>query len=87
MTTALLPLTYPAPLVAPASYGLYGAVNWVQSGGVLRFLPSGVDIWPSNYGFETAFGIWGETWCVDPDTITDLKEGERPDIDALARPG
>ena len=29
MTTALLPVTYDAPPVAPAPYGLYAAVDWV----------------------------------------------------------
>lgn len=90
MTSALLPVELTAPALTPtAPHGLYAATAFTDTtepAAPLRWLPSGVRIRPTNYGFETGFGVWGAPWCVDPDLLEpeDIKDGERPDISELA---
>lgn len=81
MTTALLPVEFTAPLIAPESpHGLTAATTWTEdmSGEALRWLPSGVQFRLRTHRPSTAFGIWGAPWCVDPDELDpedDLKTG------------
>lgn len=84
MTTALAPVRFTAPQLPAAPHGLYPAVTWNQDGAEpLRWLASGVEIRPFNYGNQDGFGVWNENWCADPDDITTDKSGERPDISNL----
>lgn len=81
MTSALLPIIYEPPLVAP-SRGLYDAVNWLADGAEpVRFLATGVDIQLVNTQLDEQFGVWGETWCADPDAISTDKVKDRLDKD------
>jgi hypothetical protein len=82
MTTVLAPVYFEAPLVAPTSPGLYGATNWTEEDGPLRWLDGGVQVRPHNYGGESAVGRWQASWCagVADLTETDLKTGVRPAI-------
>lgn len=71
------PLFYPPPLPPPR--GLYDVVTWVQNGVTpLRFL-EGLQVRQSNVGLDAQFGVWGEDWCADPDSITGSKQRNRPD--------
>lgn len=83
MTAALSPVVFDAPLVNPAPNGLFGATQWTDEDGPLRWLPSGVDVRVFNYGGDTQFGVWEHPWCtpesgLDPET--DAKGGVRPDF-------
>ena len=80
MTTALLPVEFTAPLVAPEKpYSLAASTIWTDAaaGEALRWLPSGVQFRLRTHRGDTAFGIWGASWCVDPDDLTedDVKSG------------
>ncbi|MGV0645062.1 hypothetical protein ABQE44_16865 [Mycolicibacterium sp. XJ2546] len=81
MTTALLPVEFTPPLVAPASpYGLNAATTWTEAaeGEALHWLPSGVQFRTKNFLGDGTFGIWGAPWCVSPDDLDpedDLKTG------------
>lgn len=78
----LLPITYTPPALTPTSGGLYSAVSWNETS-TPRWLDSGAIIRPTNHGFDDLFGVWGEDWCVDPDSIEEEKSGDRPDISNL----
>ncbi|WP_301121055.1 hypothetical protein [Mycolicibacterium fortuitum] len=83
MTAALSPVVFDAPLVNPAPNGLFGATQWTDEDGPLRWLPSGVDVRVFNYGGGTQFGVWEHPYCtpesaLDPET--DAKRGVRPDF-------
>lgn len=82
MTAALSPVTFDAPLVNPAPNGLFGATQWTDEDGPLRWLPSGVDVRVFNYGGGTQFGVWTADWCAAESDLgpTDVKDGERPDF-------
>ena len=84
-TPVMLPAdVFDPPLVPGAPIGLYQHVDWRQTGDPARFLMGeGKVIRPHNYGGEDAFGVWGEDWCADPDSIAEQKAGERPDADDL----
>lgn len=43
----------------PAPNGLFGATQWTDEDGPLRWLPSGVDVRVFNYGGGTQFGVDG----------------------------
>lgn len=80
MTAALMPVIFDAPLVTPSPSGLYAATTWAEETGPTRFLGSGVQIRPWNYGGEGAFGIWTAPWCGELTSDDDaLKTGVRPD--------
>lgn len=79
MTSALLPIIYQPTVVGP-SRGLYDAVNWLADGvEPVRFLATGVDIEQVNTGLDEQFGVWGESWCADPDSIESDKIRDRLD--------
>lgn len=82
MTAALSPVTFDAPLVNPAPNGLFGATQWTDEDGPLRWLPSGVDVRVFNYGGGTQFGVWTAPWNAAESELapTDVKEGVRPDF-------
>ena len=83
MTTGLPPVVVDAELVNPAPYGLDAAVAWTDESVPLRWLPSGVEIRPFNYGGESQFGVWTADWCAaeeDLDPVEDLKRGARPEF-------
>ncbi|OMC05678.1 hypothetical protein A5735_05030 [Mycolicibacter heraklionensis] len=73
MTVALEPVRFDAPLVNPASAGLYGVTQWDDSAGTPRWLASGLEIRPWNFGLEDAFGVWGADWCAK---LSDLAEDD-----------
>jgi hypothetical protein len=80
MTSALLPVEFTAPLVAPASrYGLDAATTWTEAAGgeVLRWLPSGLQFRLRTHRASSAWGVWGAPWCASPDDLTedDVKTG------------
>lgn len=82
MTSALLPVEFSPPLLAPASpYGLEAVTTWTEadpaSGDALRWLPSGVQFRLRTYRPSSAFGIWDAPWCVNPDDLGpgDVKSG------------
>ena len=80
MTTALLPVEFTAPLVAPVSpYGLAAATTWTETAPdqAQRWVPAGVQFRLRTHRPTSAFGIWGAAWCVDPDDLTedDVKTG------------
>jgi hypothetical protein len=80
--TSMLPVQFEAPLVNPSPQGLYAATAWTDTpeGQPSRFLTAGVDIRTHNFGGGAATGVWGASWCVNPDDLTedDIKEGARP---------
>ncbi|OLT47433.1 hypothetical protein BJF87_04100 [Gordonia sp. CNJ-863] len=77
MTTPTLhPVRFDAPLVNPSPSGLYGVTTWTNDA-VPRWLASGVQVRPHNFGGESAFGVWAASWCGDPGD--ELKDGDRPD--------
>ncbi|AYD82010.1 hypothetical protein I5G60_gp15 [Mycobacterium phage Saguaro] len=77
-TPVLAPLPFTAPAVNPTAYGLFAAVDW-QPAGANRWF-NGVEIRPGgNYGGENASGLWGGSWCGEPEP-GQLKDGERPDV-------
>ncbi|MCX2934049.1 hypothetical protein ORI20_27655 [Mycobacterium sp. CVI_P3] len=82
MTSVLVPIRFDAPLVNPAPGGLYAATVWSDSGegDPLRWLPSGVEVRPHNYGGEDAFGVWAAAWNAAEADLTedDVKTGVRP---------
>jgi hypothetical protein len=82
MTTAFSPTYFDAPLVNPAPNGLFAATAWTDEDGPLRWLDSGVEIRPFNYGGEGSFGVWTADWCAleaDLDPDDDVKApGDRP---------
>ncbi|ORA38105.1 hypothetical protein [Mycobacterium aquaticum] len=83
MTTAFSPVVFDAPLVNPAPNGLFGATQWTDEDGPLRWLASGVDIRVFNYGGGAQFGVWEHPWCVSEDDLdpeTDAKRGVRPEF-------
>ncbi|WAC58245.1 hypothetical protein [Gordonia sp. SL306] len=73
-----MPVRFDAPLVNPNPHGLYGVTQWTDEA-VPRWLASGVQVRPHNYGGEGAFGVWAAEWCGDPGD--ELKDGDRPDPD------
>lgn len=83
ITTGMSPVRFDAPLVNPSPLGLFAATQWTESPDPLRWLPSGVEIRPWNYGGEDAFGVWAAAWDAvhsDLDPENDVKEsGEGPD--------
>ncbi|TXH21490.1 MAG: hypothetical protein E6R06_19750 [Mycobacterium sp.] len=80
--SSLLPEFFEAPLVNPSPGGLYAATSWTETppDEPSRFITSGVEIRPHNYGGLDSFGIWTADWCAQPDdlTDTDIKDGTRP---------
>lgn len=79
---ALLPITYDPPAVSATTQGLYGVVNWVQNGTEpTRFIDAGVEIRYQNYGLDNQFGVWGEQWCIDAESIATDKVKDRTDPD------
>lgn len=62
MTSMLSPVRFDAPLVNPSMPGLWSATQWTESEEPLRWLPSGVEIRPWNFGFEDSFGVWAAAW-------------------------
>ncbi|ORW43100.1 hypothetical protein AWB90_18270 [Mycobacterium paraense] len=80
-------MQFEAPLLPAPTYGLYEVVTWAQDGTEpLRWLPSGVEIRPVNFGADNEFGVWGAPWDVSEADLTDddVKTGDRPDISDLA---
>ena len=81
MTTALLPIEFTPPLVAPASpYGLDAATTWVEKlagDEARRWLPAGVQLRLRTHRPTSAFGIWGADWCASAEDLTegDAKTG------------
>ena len=82
MTTALLPVEFSPPLIAPASpFGLAAVTIWPDGdtapSDAERWLPSGVQFRQRTHRPRAAFGIWGASWCADPDDLGpgDLKRG------------
>ncbi|WP_137810846.1 MULTISPECIES: hypothetical protein [Gordonia] len=76
-TPNLSPVRFEAPPVNPSPQGLYYSTAWTDQAGAPRWLASGVQVRPHNFGGEDAFGIWGSEWCGDPGD--ELKDGVRPD--------
>lgn len=72
-TQTLNPVRFEAPLVNPSPGGLYGVTAWSIDETVPRWLASGVQVRPHNYGGESAFGVWAADWC--DDEPGDLKAG------------
>jgi len=81
VTTEPAPIYFDPDLVNPAPTGLYAATSWVDENEPNRWLTAGVTIRPHNYGGESAFGVWGGTWCAAPADPDVKKTGERPDMD------
>lgn len=77
MTAVLLPVTYDPPAVTIDDTGLYGVVDWVQSGGELRFLDAGVVIRTQNTGLGNQVGLWTENWLVASGAISSSKVKDR----------
>lgn len=82
MTTALNPVDFSPPLLAPASpYGLAAVTLWPDgdhpTGEALHWLPSGVQFRQRTYRPDAAFGIWDAPWCANPDDLGpgDVKSG------------
>ncbi|AXN53286.1 major capsid pentamer protein [Mycobacterium phage Thonko] len=77
----LAAVNFTAPRQNPAIPGLFAVTNWQPVGEAARHL-NGVEIRGENYGGEGAAGVWEADWCAPPDpaTVTERKEGERPDI-------
>ena len=77
MTSALLPVEFTPPVVAPAHpLGLDAATTWIETvtaEEARRWLPADVQFRSATHGPDSAFGVWGAPWCVDPD---DLDPGE-----------
>ncbi|MGH3583203.1 MAG: hypothetical protein ACRDUB_16550 [Mycobacterium sp.] len=85
----MLPVQFEVPLVNPSPQGLFAATTWTDTpeGAPSRFLTAGVDVRVHNFGGGSATGVWGASWCVSPDDLTenDIKEGVRPaDPDTFA---
>lgn len=80
MTAALLPIEFEAPLIESTSGGLYAATTWAGESGPSRWLASGIRVRVSNYGGDSASGIWEAPWSADPGELTpdDVKTGTRP---------
>ena len=79
MTSALLPIRYSPPVIGP-SRGLYDVVQWLSDGAEpVRYLATGVDVEQVNTGLDEQFGVWGESWCADPDSIESDKIKDRLD--------
>lgn len=87
MTTALLPVEFTPPLIAPAHpIGLDAATTWTEAaaGQPAHWLPSGVQMRARTHRGPGAFGVWGAPWCVSPgelDPEDDLKTGPPPEDD------
>lgn len=83
MTSALAPVRFDAPLVNPSAGGLFAVTQWTESEDPLRWLPSGIEVRPWNYGVEDSFGVWAADWDAvhsDLDPEVDVKKaGDRPD--------
>ncbi|MGE2690093.1 hypothetical protein [Mycolicibacterium pulveris] len=82
MTTGLSPVRFDAPLVNPSAPGLWGVTQWTDTSEPLRWLPSGVEIRPWNYGFEESFGVWAAAWDAAQSDLgpEDVKQAaERPE--------
>lgn len=77
-TPGLDPVRFDAPLVNPSPNGLYGVTTWDETT-LPRWLASGVEVRPHNYGGEDAFGVWAAEWCGDPGD--EIKDGTRPEPD------
>ncbi|WP_273490610.1 MULTISPECIES: hypothetical protein [Gordonia] len=78
-TQVLDPVRFEAPLANPSPNGLYPVTQWSADDAVPRWLASGVQVRPHNYGGASAFGVWAAEWCdAEPG---DLKTGDRPNPD------
>lgn len=55
-TPALHPVRFEAPLVNPSPSGLYRVTQWTDDP-IPRWLASGVQVRPHNFGGEAAFGV------------------------------
>lgn len=81
MTTALRPIEFNPPVVAPThALGLDAATTWIETASpedARRWLPEGVQFRRRAHGPTSAFGVWGAPWCVDPDDLDtdDVKAG------------
>lgn len=77
-----LPVMFTAPLLNPASNGLFAATQWTEigEGEASRHL-NGVEIRGENYGGENAAGVWDAPWCAVPSLDSaQRKDGDRPEI-------
>lgn len=83
MTTALMPVEFTPPLIAPANpLGLAAATTWIEvaEGEAQRWLPSGVQFRRGTYRDDVAFGVWEAAWNAaadDLDPEDDVKVGDR----------
>lgn len=82
MTTALQPIEFVPPLVAPASpHGLASATTWVESitgDAARRWLPEGVQLRRRTHRPSVSFGLWTAAWNAaeaDLDPEDDVKAG------------
>ncbi|CAN5303748.1 hypothetical protein BH11ACT6_BH11ACT6_53460 [soil metagenome] len=76
MTSGLAPLVYNAPLINPSAQGLWAATQWQESEEPLRWLPSGIEVRPWNFGLDDSFGVWAAGWCAQEEDLGpgDVKE-------------
>ena len=87
MTTALQPVEFTPPLIAPTNpLGLAAATTWTEAADdeALRWLPSGIQLRLRGHREPGAFGVWNAPWCVSPDDLDpedDLKTGPPPEDD------
>lgn len=83
MTSSLLPVRFEAPLINPSPGGLFAATQWTELGAdqPIRWLDSGVDVVPFNYGGDASFGVWSSPWNASESDLgeDDIKTGVRPD--------
>lgn len=78
----MLPVWFDAPMVNPATPGLYTVTQWDEVGTdePSRHL-TGVVIRGANYGGADAAGVWNTDWCAPPPLDNpERKEGTRPPV-------
>lgn len=89
MTVVFEPVRLDAPLVNPAAGGLWQATAWqIDADGKPRWLMSGVEVRPFNYGGEASFAEWSADWCaseadLDPDSDVKRSAGRPEALDAF----
>lgn len=80
MTTGFAPVYFDAPLVNPSPGGLFATTLWTEESGAPRWLPSGLEVRPFNYGLS-GFGVWVAPWnAAEADLTADDRKlpGDRP---------